>query len=251
MAAPSWKTSSSECGSPRESPAAAGLFLWAKRLDCRRDSPRVRPAVAEPGRHRRRAVPAGRTEEDRQQSQRSLPVSRRENPQLQRQPVQTVLSLLRLRRAWRRPALPDGVSGSGFRRGRAGSCASCRHGGSARLAQRGRAPASRAIEGAPQRPGGIAGAGGAVLCQGIAQASRGDRIPEGPRPERRGGGGVRHRLRGARLACAGTLLSQLRRCGAGRGRSGDRRRTHAKRNGGQALRPLSRAHHVSDPQCGR
>ena len=84
-----------------------------------------------------------------------------------------------------------------------------------------------------------------VLPRGAEGEPPGDRLPQGPGPDRRDRRPVRHRLRPRRLAGARRRVPRLRQRGAGDRRPGDRRRRR------QALRPLPRPDHVPDPRHAR
>ncbi len=201
------------------------------------DPKRFHPNAARPCRHRRGHRPPRPAEEGRRQLRRLLPVPQREITVVHGQPDQAVLPLLRLRRPRHRDRLPHGIRREVVPRRRRGP--------------RPRGRAGRPAPGAPR--GGAAARGDAgsrraaadrrpVLPRAAQGRAAGDRIPEGPRADRRHRRPLRHRLRAGRLAAAGRRVSPLRGAGAGNRRPGDRRRRR------QALRPLSRPDHVPDPR---
>ena len=79
----------------------------------------------------------------------------------------------------------------------------------------------------------------------LKDAPAGHRLSQAPRPERRDRPALRPGLCAGRLAQPGQRLPALRRPAAGRKRHGHR--AGRRRPGAEALRPLSRAHHVPDP----
>ena len=113
----------------------------------------------------------------------------------------------------------------------------------------------------PDRPGRAAARAAGARAPGHAQRGAGTRrralppaaegtpaghrLPQAPRPERRDRQALRPGLCAARLAQPGQRLPALRRPAAGRKRHGHR--AGRRRTGAEALRPLSRTHHVPDP----
>ena len=166
----------------------------------------LRPRAPVPGRHRRDRRPLGRAEARRLDLEGPVPVPRREVAELHRHALAPDLPLLRLRRPRQRGRLPDGAARHGLHRGRSRP-----------------RPAGRPLRPGRSRPAGRPRRGGAAEAEaadperrpgarrrGLSAPAQGERsrhrLPQGTRPERRGRGALRPRLRERRLARPGERL---------------------------------------------
>ncbi len=194
-------------------------------------------------RHRRGRRRARRVEARRQQLQRPVPVPRREDAVVHGQPVEGLLSLLRLQRAWHCDRLPDGLRQPRVPRGRRG-------------ARRDDGPRGAARD-APAEPNARKRTKISTRCcarrirsigRRCASSEHGHRVREEARHRRSDGRPVRRSGYAPNAMGHGAARARHFRRAARQARAGRPRRDERQR---PALRPISRPDHVPDPQRAR
>ncbi len=158
----------------------------------------LHPVAPRARRHRRRDRPARAAQEGRRQLQGLLPFPQREDPFVQREPLEAVLPLLRLRRSRQRDRLRDGVLRAHLSGRHPRARAAGRHGSAGSP----RDPLRPTGTGAGQGTRGSNDGSAQLLPRRAQEVARGDRLPQAPRGFGRDRRALRAGLRARGVAIA-------------------------------------------------